>query len=471
MSVICRNRLAEERKQWRKDHPFGFYAKPTKNPDGTLNLLQWTAGIPGKPSTPWEGGLYTLTLTFPSSYPQKPPTCKFTPPIFHPNVFPCGTVCLSILNEEKAWKPAITVKQVLLGIQELLGDPNVGDPAQDEAYRVYKQDRKEYERRVREQAKKMRDENFVSFGFYAKPTKNLDGTPNLLLWTAGIPGKPNTPWEGGLYTLTIKFTEDYPKEPSRCKFQPPLFHVNVYPSGTVGLPILGIQRNKEQKVSWDGGWTPEVTIRQVLERIQDMLDEPDVLNPYQREAWTLYKEDREEYERRHVILSPSPRKQFIDWEKVDLGNRRINVHSVAESAKPVASAVRHCPYIKSRARQSRRPVTAYEMSEACLKRLRFYAKPTKKPDGTPDMMVWEAAVPGKAGTLWESGLYKLKMMFPEDYPEKPPKCQFVPPLLHHNVFPSGTVCMPILRVFEDKDINQWRPELTVRQILELTRCA
>ena len=39
---------------------------------------------------------------------------KFTPALFHPNVYPSGTVCLSILDEEKAWKPAITIKQVLL---------------------------------------------------------------------------------------------------------------------------------------------------------------------------------------------------------------------------------------------------------------------------------------------------------------------------------------------------------------------
>lgn len=37
---------------------------------------------------------------------------KFTPPLFHPNVYPSGTVCLSILNEDEGWKPAITVKQV-----------------------------------------------------------------------------------------------------------------------------------------------------------------------------------------------------------------------------------------------------------------------------------------------------------------------------------------------------------------------
>ncbi|ELU44981.1 ubiquitin-conjugating enzyme 9 [Rhizoctonia solani AG-1 IA] len=108
MAGICRTRLAEERKQWRKDHPYGFFAKPTKAPDGSLNLLEWEVGIPGKPGTNWEGGLFKLTMIFPEGGWLK---CKFTPPLFHPNVYPSGTVCLSILDEEKSWKPAITIKQ------------------------------------------------------------------------------------------------------------------------------------------------------------------------------------------------------------------------------------------------------------------------------------------------------------------------------------------------------------------------
>ncbi|KAI0822860.1 ubiquitin-conjugating enzyme 9 [Trametes gibbosa] len=145
MSGICRARLAEERKQWRKDHPFGFYAKPTKGPDGSMNLLEWEVGIPGKAGTPWEGGVYKLLMIFPEG--------KFSPPLFHPNVYPSGTVCLSILDEEKSWKPAITIKQVVLGIQELLNDPNINDPAQSEAYTMFKNDKVAYERRVKQQAR------------------------------------------------------------------------------------------------------------------------------------------------------------------------------------------------------------------------------------------------------------------------------------------------------------------------------
>ncbi|ORX71352.1 ubiquitin-conjugating enzyme [Linderina pennispora] len=141
MSGICKTRLMEERKQWRKDHPYGFYARPEKAKDGTLDLMHWSCGIPGKEGTPWEGGMYKCMLHFPPEYPTLPPKCQFTPPLFHPNVFPSGTVCLSILNAEKGWKPALTIKQILLGVADLLVDPNNDDPAQTEAYQMFKRDK------------------------------------------------------------------------------------------------------------------------------------------------------------------------------------------------------------------------------------------------------------------------------------------------------------------------------------------
>uniref|UniRef100_A0A2K6U5U4 SUMO-conjugating enzyme UBC9 n=1 Tax=Saimiri boliviensis boliviensis TaxID=39432 RepID=A0A2K6U5U4_SAIBB len=141
MSGIALSRLAQERKAWRKDHPSGFVAVPTKNPDGTMNLMNWKCAIPGKKRTPWEGGLFKLRMLFKNDYPSSPPKCTFEPPLFHPNVYPLGTVCLSILEEDKEWRPAITIKQVLLGIQELLNEPNIQDPAQAEACTIYCQNK------------------------------------------------------------------------------------------------------------------------------------------------------------------------------------------------------------------------------------------------------------------------------------------------------------------------------------------
>ena len=76
------------------------------------------------------------------------------PPLFHPNVYPSGTICLSILNEEEDWRPAITIKQMLLGIQDLLDNPNPSSPAQSEAYNLYMNDRAAYKKRIKQEAAK-----------------------------------------------------------------------------------------------------------------------------------------------------------------------------------------------------------------------------------------------------------------------------------------------------------------------------
>lgn len=71
MSSLAKTRLQEERKNWRKDHPYGFYAKPKKNADGSLDMMTWECGVPGKRGTLWEGGLYKLLMKFPQNYPER----------------------------------------------------------------------------------------------------------------------------------------------------------------------------------------------------------------------------------------------------------------------------------------------------------------------------------------------------------------------------------------------------------------
>ncbi|KYQ93484.1 putative E2 enzyme Ubc9 [Tieghemostelium lacteum] len=153
MSGIALGRLVEERKSWRKDHPFAFFARPANNADGTANLFVWNCGIPGKAGTIWEGGVYPLTIEFSEDYPSKPPKCRFPKDFFHPNVYPTGTVCLSILNEDGDWKPSITVKAILLGIQDLLDTPNPKSPAQQPAITLFLHNIEDYKKRIKQQAR------------------------------------------------------------------------------------------------------------------------------------------------------------------------------------------------------------------------------------------------------------------------------------------------------------------------------
>lgn len=112
MERISLERLTQERLDFKKNRIHGFYAKPSKNSDGTMNMYKWECKFPGPTDSPWEGGYYDLIFEFPEDYPSSPPKAKFKDKLFHPNVYPSGTVCLSILNDEEDWRPTLKVLDV-----------------------------------------------------------------------------------------------------------------------------------------------------------------------------------------------------------------------------------------------------------------------------------------------------------------------------------------------------------------------
>lgn len=59
---------------------------------------------------------------------------------------------MSLIDEEKDWTPATTLKRVLTSVRELLDAPNNEDPAQSEASALLRMDPAEYSVRVKKQA-------------------------------------------------------------------------------------------------------------------------------------------------------------------------------------------------------------------------------------------------------------------------------------------------------------------------------
>jgi len=127
------------------------------------NIFEWKVMIEGTPGTPFEGGLFPATLKFPPEYPNKPPEMRFTTANFwHPNVYPDGRVCISILHEAKEdvfneleplsekWRPILGVEAVLISVISLLSDPNLESPANIDASVQLKGDPKAYKKKVRE---------------------------------------------------------------------------------------------------------------------------------------------------------------------------------------------------------------------------------------------------------------------------------------------------------------------------------
>lgn len=155
-------RLQQERKRWRQDHPPDFIARPKKGPDGQLDIFHWECLVPGKPDTHWAGGYYPVTLDFPKTYPSEPPVAKFVPPVPHVNVFPSGTICLSILHANEGWKPSMNLRQILLGIQGMLDAPNPDSPAHQVHYDNFMMNRSLYFENIKRHASKYRNPELLN---------------------------------------------------------------------------------------------------------------------------------------------------------------------------------------------------------------------------------------------------------------------------------------------------------------------
>ncbi|KAH6635176.1 ubiquitin-conjugating enzyme/RWD-like protein [Chaetomium sp. MPI-SDFR-AT-0129] len=170
MSTDARRRLMRDFKRMQTDPPAGvsaspvpdnvmtwagFYAQERSANFGALALCR-NAVIIGPADTPFEDGTFRLVMHFEEQYPNKPPSVKFISQMFHPNVYATGELCLDILQNR--WSPTYDVAAVLTSIQSLLNDPNTGSPANVEASNLYKDNRKEYTKRVRETVEKSWDD-------------------------------------------------------------------------------------------------------------------------------------------------------------------------------------------------------------------------------------------------------------------------------------------------------------------------
>ncbi|CAF0858879.1 unnamed protein product [Adineta ricciae] len=112
------------------------------------DLFKWRGKIFGPSDSPYESGVFDLTINFPANYPFNPPNIRFITKIYHPNINYEGTIGLDILRSN--WSPALKISHVLLSICSLLCDPNPDDALMPDIAYQYKQDREAYNATARE---------------------------------------------------------------------------------------------------------------------------------------------------------------------------------------------------------------------------------------------------------------------------------------------------------------------------------
>jgi len=132
------------------------------------NAFVWEIMIMGPPQTDYEGGMFKAEMHFPDTYPNNPPTLKFTSEFWHPNVGEDGKVCISILhqpgddeygyeNASERWLPIHTIESILLSVISMISDPNTESPANVDAGKMYREDRAAFRKKVQRCVRKSQE--------------------------------------------------------------------------------------------------------------------------------------------------------------------------------------------------------------------------------------------------------------------------------------------------------------------------
>jgi ubiquitin-conjugating enzyme E2 R len=133
-------------------------------------------------------------MTFTNNYPYSPPTFKFLRPMFHPNIYPDGKLCISILHapgeDEQSgesamerWSPLQGVESVLRSVLLLLDDPEVSSPANVDAGVMYRKDRAAYIQKAKQDVEKSKADIPSDFKM---PTSFIDAPPTKIEEEAGF---------------------------------------------------------------------------------------------------------------------------------------------------------------------------------------------------------------------------------------------------------------------------------------------
>ncbi|KAF5750340.1 putative ubiquitin-conjugating enzyme e2S [Tripterygium wilfordii] len=74
-----------------------------------------------------------------------------------------------------------------------------------------------------------------------------------------------------------------------------------------------------------------------------------------------------------------------------------------------------------------------------------------------------ADIEGPAGTPYENGVFRMKLLLSHDFPHSPPKGYFLTKIFHPNIASNGEICVNTLK-------RDWNPSLGLRHILLVVRC-
>lgn len=117
------------------------HLRANPSPDYSIELVDDTdlfllrAIITGPKGSPYDGGIFPLSVRLPSKYPFHPPKVGYMVKVYHPSINSNGTICNLMLYQ---WSPAYTLVKLLQELRRDLEYIYPEEPMFPEAAHIYK---------------------------------------------------------------------------------------------------------------------------------------------------------------------------------------------------------------------------------------------------------------------------------------------------------------------------------------------
>ena len=166
-------------------------------------------------------------------------------------------------------------------------------------------------RRILDEYKDLRDNPILNSSINI----NLENQINPFIWKVVLIGPPDTPYNRGLFIISIQFPDNYPYSPPKIKFKTPIYHVNVNSGGglsqEIGKPMLSILRL----------WKPEYKIKDVLVSVYSLFymnNNDCAFSPSMSEELRnnkpLYEEKIKYFTRKYADITRGANENLSNWD-------------------------------------------------------------------------------------------------------------------------------------------------------------
>ncbi|KIM30140.1 hypothetical protein M408DRAFT_294209 [Serendipita vermifera MAFF 305830] len=77
-----------------------------------------------------------------------------------------------------------------------------------------------------------------------------------------------------------------------------------------------------------------------------------------------------------------------------------------------------------------------------------------------NLLHWDVTIAGPPNSPYKGGTFKVKIIFPDNFPFKAPSLTFSTKVYHPGINEEGNICVPVLR-------DEWKPTITLSNVLHI----